>query len=156
MTVPHGLYFEELETGYKVTTNGRTISEADIMLFAGLSGDWNPMHTDAEYAKKAMFGERVAHGLLGLSIASGLLVQTGFVNHTVEAFTGLDWKFRAPIKIGDTIVVEVEVKDKKLAPGGASGFVEFNVNVKNQRGERVQRGTWMIVVKCKPKEEAGS
>ena len=156
MTVPHGLYFEELETGYKVTTNGRTISEADIMLFAGLSGDWNPMHTDAEYARKAMFGERVAHGLLGLSMASGLAMQTGFLNHTVEAFTGLDWKFRAPIKIGDTIVVEVEVKDKKLAPGGASGFVEFNVNVKNQRAERVQRGTWMIVVKCKPKEEAGS
>jgi len=155
MTLPHGLYFEEFEPGYKVTTNGRTISEADIMLFAGLSGDWNPMHTDAEYARKEIFGERVAHGLLGLSIASGLALQTGFLNHTVEAFTGLDWKFRAPIKIGDTIVVEAEVKGKKLAPGGASGFVEFNVNVKNQRGERVQRGTWMIVVKCKPKETGG-
>ena len=153
MTLPHGLYFEEFEPGYKVMTNGRTISEADIMLFAGLSGDWNPMHTDAEYARQGMFGERVAHGLLGLSMASGLALQTGFLNHTVEAFTGLDWKFRAPIKIGDTIVVEAEVKAKKLAPGSASGFVEFNVNVKNQRGERVQRGTWMIVVKCKPKEE---
>ena len=104
------------------------------MLFAGLSGDWNPMHTDAEYARQAMFGERVAHGLLGLSIASGLAMQTGFLNHTVEAFTGLDWKFRAPIKIGDTIFVEAEVKEKKLAPGGAAGFVEFNVAVKNQRG----------------------
>jgi acyl dehydratase len=156
MTVPHGLYFEEFERGYKVTTNGRTISEADVMLFAGVSGDWNPMHTDAEYARKEMFGERVAHGLLGLSIASGLAMQTGFLNHTVEAFTGLDWKFRAPIKLGDTIVVEAEVKEKKLAPGGTSGFVEFNVVVRNQRGERVQRGTWMIVVKCKPKEEVGS
>jgi acyl dehydratase len=152
---PQGLYFEEFETGYKVTTEGRTISEADIMLFAGLSGDWNPMHINAEYARTQMFGERVAHGLLGLSIASGLALQTGFLNHTVEAFTGLDWKFRAPIKIGDTIFVEAEVKEKKLAPGGASGFVEFNVNVKNQRGERVQRGTWMIVVKCKPKENGG-
>jgi 3-hydroxybutyryl-CoA dehydratase len=156
MTLQHGLYFEDFETGYKVTTNGRTISEADIMLFAGLSGDWNPMHTDAEHARQAMFGERVAHGLLGLSIASGLAMQTGFLNHTVEAFTGLDWKFRAPIKIGDTVFVEAEVKEKKLAPGGASGFVEFNVAVKNQRGERVQRGTWMIVVKCKPKAEGGS
>ncbi len=155
MATSQGLYFEELEPGYKVTTNGRTISEADIMLFAGLSGDWNPMHTDAEYAKQEMFGERVAHGLLGLSMASGLAMQTGFLNHTVEAFTSLDWKFRAPIKIGDTIVVEVEVKEKKLAPGGASGFVEFNVAVRNQRGERVQRGTWMIVVKCKPKETGG-
>jgi acyl dehydratase len=141
MTLPHGLYFEELEPGYKVTTNGRTISEADIMAFAGLSGDWNPMHTDAEYARTTMFGERVAHGLLGLSMASGLAMQTGFLNRTVEAFTGLDWKFRAPIKIGDTITVEAEVKEKKLAPGGISGFVAFNVMVRNQRG----RSEWLVV-----------
>ena len=153
---PRGLYFEDFEVGYKVQSNGRTISEADIMAFAGLSGDWNPIHVDAEYARTAMFGERVAHGLLGLSIASGLAMQMGFLDQTVEAFTGLEWKFRAPIKIGDTILVEAELKDKKLAPGGASGFVEFNVAVKNQRGERVQRGTWMIVVKCKPKAESGS
>lgn len=153
---PRGLYFEDFEVGYKVQSGGRTISEADIMTFAGLSGDWNPIHVDAEYAGTAMFGERVAHGLLGLSIASGLAMQMGFLDRTVEAFTGLDWKFRAPIKIGDTIFMEAEVKEKKLAPGGAAGFVEFNVNVKNQRGERVQRGTWMIVVKCKPKEASGS
>ena len=156
MTQPRGLYFEDFEPGYKVQTGGRTISEADIMLFAGLSGDWNPVHVDAEYAKTGLFGERVAHGLLGLSIASGLAMQMGFLDRTVEAFTGLDWKFRAPIKMGDTIYTEAEVKEKKLTPGGNSGFVEFSVNVKNQRGERVQRGTWMIVVKCKPKLEAGS
>lgn len=153
---PRGLYFEDFEIGQKVTTAARTISEADIMLFAGLSGDWNPMHVDAEYAGKAMFGERVAHGLLGLSIASGLAMQTGFLDRTVEAFTGLEWKFRAPIKIGDTISAEAEVKSKKLAPGGAGGFVEFNVTIKNQRDERVQRGTWMVVVKCKSKVERGS
>jgi acyl dehydratase len=152
MTEPRGLFFEDFEPGYKVQTGGRTISEADIMMFAGLSGDWNPVHVDAEYAKTSLFGERVAHGLLGLSIATGLEMQTGLLKHTVEAFTGLDWKWRAPIKIGDTIFVEAEVKEKKLLPGGASGLVEFNVAVKNQRGERVQRGTWSIVVKCKPKE----
>jgi 3-hydroxybutyryl-CoA dehydratase len=152
MTQTRGLFFEDFEPGYKVKTGGRTISEADIMLFAGLSGDWNPVHVNAEYAKTGLFGERVAHGLLGLSIASGLAMQTGFLDHTVEAFTGLDWKWRAPIKIGDTIFVEADVKEKKLIPGGANGMVEFNVNVKNQRGERVQRGTWTIVVKCKPKE----
>ena len=152
---PRGLYFEDFEIGQKRVTAARTISEADIMAFAGLSGDWNPMHVDAEYAKTAMFGERVAHGLLGLSMASGLAMQLGFLDRTVEAFTGLDWKFRAPIKIGDTIYVEAEVKEKKLAPGGVGGFVEFNVAIKNQRDERVQRGTWMVVVKCKPKETAG-
>lgn len=153
---PRGLYFEDFEIGQKVVTAARTISEADIMAFAGLSGDWNPVHVDAEYARTAIFGERVAHGLLGLSIASGLAMQLGFLDRTVEAFTGLDWKFRAPIKIGDTIFAEAEVKEKKLAPGGAGGFVEFNVAIKNQRGERVQRGTWMVVVKCKAKVESGS
>lgn len=150
---PRGLYFEECEVGLKVISAGRTISEADIMQFAGLSGDWNPMHTDAEYAKGTMFGERVAHGLLGLSIATGLAMQLGFLDRTVEAFTGLDWKFRAPIKIGDTIHMTAEVTKRKAMPGGASGgFVNFNVVVKNQRDETVQRGEWTIVVKGKPKQ----
>jgi len=149
---PRGLYFEELTPGLKVTSAGRTISEADIMQFAGLSGDWNPMHVDAEYSRQAMFGERVAHGLLGLSIASGLAMQLGFLDRTVEAFTSLDWKFRAPIKIGDTIHVTAEVT-KTRAMGRSGGFVTFNVVVKNQRDETVQRGEWMVVVKGKPKVE---
>ncbi|HET7089082.1 MAG TPA: MaoC/PaaZ C-terminal domain-containing protein [Anaerolineae bacterium] len=149
---PRGLYFEDLTTGLKVTSAGRTISEADIMQFAGLSGDWNPMHVDAGYAKQSIFGERVAHGLLGLSIASGLAMQLGFLDRTVEAFTSLDWKFRAPIKIGDTVHMTAEVT-KTRAMGTSGGFVTFNVVVKNQRGETVQRGEWTIVVKGKPKVE---
>ncbi len=149
---PRGLYFEDLTPGLKVTSAGRTISEADIMQFAGLSGDWNPLHVDAEYAKQSIFGERVAHGLLGLSIASGLAMQLGFLDRTVEAFTSLDWKFRAPIKIGDTIRMTAEVT-KTRAMGKSGGFVTFNVVVKNQHDETVQRGEWMIVVKGKPKAE---
>ena len=147
-----GLYFEDMTPGLKVTSAGRTISEADIMQFAGLSGDWNPMHVDAEYAKQSIFGERVAHGLLGLSIAVGLAMQLGFLDRTVEAFTSLDWKFRAPIKIGDTIHVTAEVT-KTRAMGRSWGFVTFNVVVKNQRDETVQRGELMVVVKGKPKVE---
>ena len=149
---PRGLYFEDLTLGLKVTSAGRTISEADIMQFAGLSGDWNPLHVDAEYARQSIFGERVAHGLLGLSIASGLAMQLGFLDRTVEAFTSLDWKLRAPIKIGDTIRMTAEVT-KTRAMGKSGGFVTFNVVVKNQRDETVQRGEWMIVVKGKPKAE---
>jgi len=149
---PRGLYFEDCTPGLKVASAGRTISESDIMLFAGLSGDWNPIHVDAEYAKQSMFGERVAHGLLGLSIASGLAMQLGFLDRTVEAFTSLDWKFRGPIKIGDTIHMTAEVTKTK-AMGDTGGFVFFNVVVKNQRGETVQRGEWAVVVKSKPKAE---
>ena len=151
--IPRGLYFEDCEVGLKVTSAGRTISEADIMLFAGLSGDWNAIHVDAEYARQSLFGERVAHGLLGLSIASGLAMQLGFLDRTVEAFTSLDWKFRAPIKIGDTIHMVGEVVRKKAMPGGQGGFVNFSIVVKNQRGETVQRGEWMIVVKGRPRAE---
>ena len=146
-----GLYYEEMEIGYKVITAGRTISEADIMAFASLSGDWNAIHIDAEYAKTSGFGERVAHGLLVLSIASGLAMQMGFLDRTVEAFTAIDWKFRAPTKIGDTIHVEADVKEKRAVPGGMGGFITLNLVVKNQRDEKVQRGTWMVVVKSKPK-----
>jgi len=151
---PRGLYFDDIEVGLKVTSAGRTIGEADIMLFAGLSGDWNPMHVDAEYSRAGIFGERVAHGLLGLSIASGLAMQLGFLDRTVDAFTSLDWKFRGPIKIGDTIHMTAEVTKKKAMPGGqGGGFVSFNVVVKNQRDETAQRGKWMIVVKGKPKTD---
>lgn len=150
---PRGLYFEDIEVGLKVTSAGRTISEADIMQFAGLSGDWNAIHVDAEYSKTGIFGERVAHGMLGLSIATGLAMQLGFLDRTVDAFTSLDWKFRGPIKIGDTIHMTAEVTKKKAMPGGqGGGFVSFNIVVKNQRDETVQRGEWMVVVKGRPKE----
>ena len=150
---PRGLYYEDFEIGHKVVSASRTISEADIMAFAGLSGDWNPMHIDAEYAKTSPFGQRVALGLLGLSIAAGLAMQLGFLDRTVEAFTSLDWKFRAPIYIGDTLHIEAEVTQKKAVPGGLGGFVSFNVVAKNQRDETTQKGTWMVVVKSKPPEQ---
>lgn len=148
---PRGLYYEDMEVGLKVVTAARTVSEADIMAFAGISGDWNPVHVDAEYSRTGPFGERVAHGLLGLSMATGLAMQLGFLDRTVDAFTTLEWKFRAPIKIGDTIHAEAEVTQKKSV-GPSGGFVTFNVVVKNQRDETCQKGTWTIVVKGKPKE----
>lgn len=95
-----------------------------------------------------MFGERVAHGLLGLAVASGLAMQLGFLEGTVEAFTGLEWKFRAPIRFGDTIHVEAEVAQRRAA--GAGGFIVFNMAVINQRGETVQKGQWTVFVRGKP------
>ena len=150
--VPRGLYYEDMEVGLKVVTAGRTISAADIMTFAGISGDWNAIHVESEFAKTSAFGERVAHGLLGLSVATGLAMQMGFLDRTVEAFTSMEWKFRAPIKIGDTIHTEAEVTQKK-AVGTAGGFVTFNVVVKNQNDQTTQRGSWTIMVKSKPKSD---
>jgi 3-hydroxybutyryl-CoA dehydratase len=144
-----GLYFEDYEIGESVTSQGRTVTETDIVNFAGLSGDWNAIHVDAEYAKGGMFGERIAHGLLGLSIATGQAAQLGFIEDTIIAFMGLDWKFRGAIKIGDTIRMRAEVAEKKVAPRLGGGLVTFNVQVLNQREEPVQKGTWTVLVKVK-------
>lgn len=142
-----GLYFEEFAVGDSITTAARTITEADIVNFAALSGDWNSIHVDAEYAKQGMFGERIAHGLLGLSIGVGLAVQMGFITETVIAFMGLEWKFRAAIKIGDTIHVRAEVTERKPVPRLGGGIVTFGVEVLNQRGETTQKGTWTMLMK---------
>jgi len=150
IAVQRGLFFEEFNVGDDVTTAARTVTEADIVAFAGLSGDWNAIHVDAEYARQGMFGERIAHGLLGLSIASGLAVRMGFIEGTVIAFMGLDWKFRAPIKIGDTIRVHAEIAEKKATPRLGGGIITFNVEVLNQRNEITQKGTWSMLVKTKP------
>ena len=150
LNVRRGMYFEEFAVGDSVTSAGRTITEADVVAFAALSGDWNAIHVDAEYAAKGMFGERIAHGLLGLSIASGLAVRLGFIEETVIAFMGVDWKFRAPIKIGDTIHMRAQVTELKAMARLGGGLVTFNVEVPNQRGEVTQRGTWSMLVKSKP------
>ncbi len=146
---PRGLYFEELEVGKELESQARTITEADLVNFAGLTGDTNPMHTDAEYAKGTQFGERVAHGMLGLSYAIGLAWQLGFMNGTVVAFTGLEWKFKGPVKIGDTIHVVAKVKQTKAVRAVGGGFVVLEARVLNQRGETVQQGEWSLIVKSK-------
>ena len=147
MTDLRGVPFEGLEIGQVVETPARTVTEADIVLFAGLSGDYNPLHTDAEYAKTTLFGERIAHGLLGLAIASGLAWRTGFLEGTAEALTGMEWKFRAPIRIGDTIRLRIEVKQKKPVPRLGGGFVTFAATLLNQRDEVVQKGTWTLLIR---------
>jgi 3-hydroxybutyryl-CoA dehydratase len=144
---PRGLYFEEFIVGQKVVTAGRTVTEADIVTFAGLSGDYNQIHVDAEYSAGGPFGQRVAHGLLGLAIASGLAVQTGVLEGTVIAFREIsEWKFSKPIFIGDTIQVVMEVKEKKAMPRLGGGMVMIELEVKNQRGEAVMKGTWSTLV----------
>ena len=150
ISTQRGLYFEDFEEGMALETRGRTITETDIVQFAGLSGDFNPMHTDAEYAATTQFGQRVAHGLLGLSIASGLSYQLGFLEGTVLAFTALDWKFRAPTFIGDTIRVAVKVTKKREMKAAGGGFVSFDVQVLNQEDKVTQKGEWTVLVASRP------
>lgn len=147
-----GMFFEEFEIGHRINTASRTVTETDIVLFAGLSGDFNQIHIDAEYSKTTPFGARVAHGLLGLSIASGLVVQTGFMEGTIMAFREVnEWKFIKPIFIGDTIHVETEVKEVKAIPRIGGGSIVIQLDVKNQTGDTVMKGSWTALIAGRPK-----
>jgi 3-hydroxybutyryl-CoA dehydratase len=149
-----GLYFEEFEVGQKIVTAGRTVTESDIVTFAGLSGDYNQIHTDVEYSKATTYGQRVAHGLLGISIASGLAMRTGILENTVIFFREINnWKFVKSIFIGDTVHVEMEVIETKALPRIGGGSVVITLDVKNQSGETTMKGNWTVLVISRPKEE---
>jgi acyl dehydratase len=146
-------YFEDLELGSVFLSPGRTVTETDIVIFAGLSADYNMLHTDAEYSKNTVFGERIAHGLLGLAIASGLFTRTELnrmLNETVVAMLGINyWRFTAPIKIGDTVHLEIEITSKKETSKPDRGVVAFKRRLINQRGEVVQEGEIPLMIKRK-------
>jgi len=147
-----GRYFEEFTVGYTITTPARTITEADVVNFAALSGDWNQLHTDAEYASGTPFGARIAHGLLGLTVASGLGSRLGFIEGTAEAFLKLEWKFRKPIYLGDTIHLRGEVTRTRAVRSMGGGIVVFDMELLNQRGETVQEGQWTVAIRGRPEE----
>ncbi|HSR29966.1 MAG TPA: MaoC/PaaZ C-terminal domain-containing protein [Anaerolineae bacterium] len=143
-----GLFFEEFEVDQSITSVGRTVTEADVVAFAALSGDWNAMHTDAEFAAKHPFGQRVAHGLLCMSIASGLAMRLGFLEETALAFREIgDWKFSLPVYIGDTIHLRATVTETKPMRRLGGGLVNLKVEILNQTDKVVQRGTWGVLVK---------
>jgi acyl dehydratase len=146
---PSGLYFEEYTVGASVTSQGRTVTEADVVNFASLSGDWNAIHTDREYAQTTPFEERIAHGLLVLSLSTGLAERLGFLRDTVIAFMGLDWQFRNAVKIGDTIRLRATVAETRAMRRLGGGNVTFKVQILNQNDEVVQRGTWTVLVKSR-------
>ncbi len=143
-----GLYFEEFEVGQSIASLARTVTEADVVAFAALSGDWNLIHTDAEFAAQHPFGQRVAHGLLCLSIASGLANRMGFLEETALAFREIsDWKFSLPVFMGDTIRVRATVVETKPMRRLGGGLVNLKVEILNQDDKVVQRGTWGVLVK---------
>lgn len=132
---------------------GRTITDADVVGFAGLTGDFSELHTSDVYAKASQFGRRVAHGMLGLAFAHGLMwPRTGELRETAIAFLGIDgWKFVAPIFIGDTIFVNyriADLRDSKSRPTQA--IATFDVELVNQDGAIVQQGRKALLVSKVP------
>ena len=135
------LYYEDLAEGQTFTSPARTVTETDLVSFAMLSGDWNAIHTDEEFARETFYGKRVVHGLFGLSMMTGLLDRTGLFGGSAIAMLGIsDWQFKAPIFVDDTLHFEMEIVSKRLTGGGDRGIIDRKFSLINQRGEVVQEG----------------
>jgi acyl dehydratase len=146
-----GLYWEEWEVGKSFTTAARTITETDVVNFAGISGDYNPLHINEEYCKNTQFGTRIAHGPLIYSVAAGLLFQLHLYDDTLIAFLGFEsLKFTKPVKINDTIYAKVTVTEVTETSKPDRGVMKRVLQVFNQRDEMVQEGIQAFLVKRKP------
>ncbi|MFL5818904.1 MAG: MaoC/PaaZ C-terminal domain-containing protein [Conexibacter sp.] len=141
------LYYEDLEVGGAWVSGARTITEADVVAFAGISGDFNPLHVDAEHAASTAFGERIAHGALVLAVATGLRQQQGLFRGSLKAWLGMrEWRFTAPVRFGDTLRVRTEVASRRETRDPAAGLVEQAVSVRNQRDEEVAAGIFVTLM----------
>lgn len=145
-----GKYFDDLAIGDEFLTVSRTITEADIVNFCGVSGDFNQLHTDIEFASNTPFGQRIAHGMCGMTIASGCLNRSGLIEGTTIAFKGIkEWGFKRPIFINDTVYVKIKVKDKQESKKPDRGLISFWMSVINQREEIVMEGQWDVLMSRK-------
>ena len=148
-----GLYWEDWEVGQEWTTRGRTVTEAAIELYAGLSGDYNSLHTDEEYCKQTQFGTRIAHGPLSYLFAAGLLYQLHLYDDTLIAFLGFDkLKFTRPVKTGDTLRATIRVTDRRETSKPDRGIVRRELFVSNQRDEIVLEADQSFLIKRRPVE----
>jgi acyl dehydratase len=139
-------YYEEFEVGESWESPRRTITEADIVMFAALSGDHNPIHTNEEFAKTTPFGGRILHGPAAFAIATGLESRLGLKEGTAIAFLGMTWDLKGAIKPGDTIHVRERVASKRETKKTTTGIVNFWVELVNQRDEVVQEGEWKVMM----------
>lgn len=145
-----GFFFEDYHAGQIFLSPGRTVTEADVVAFAGLTGDWSSIHTDAVYAAQHPAGQRIAHGLLVISIASGLTVRLGLLEDTLLAFREIErWKFSRPVFLGDTLRVRVTINETRPVARLGGGLVGLQAEVLNQSGQVVQHGQWSVLVKSR-------
>ncbi len=140
------LHFEEFVVGDTLHTRGRTIGEGDITLYAGLIGDWTPIHVDEHFAQTTPFGTRIAHGTLTLSVAVGLMAQMKLFDGTVIGLISMTWSFSKPVKIGDTVYAHVTPLEKRLSSKPGRGIVKLEILVKNQDDVEVCKGIHDVMV----------
>lgn len=148
---PPALFFDDLAEGMEFVSAGRTITESDIVSFAGLSGDYNQLHVDSEFASRTPHGERIAHGLLVLSIVSGLSTRVSLMVGLAEQMLGLlnlECRFKRATRIGDTIHVRLKITNLRRTSKGDSGVLTLSRDAINQRGDVVIESVWTLLVKA--------
>lgn len=141
-----GLCFEQFQVGMRIETASRTITEADLVNFAGISGDFTALHTDEVSSKKGPFRRRIAHGMLIQSIATGMAIQTRVFEGTIAALVGMDIRWRNPVYPGDTITLLLDVIEIDSAPSKRSGEVTLSSRVLNQDDVLCVGGTWVTLM----------
>lgn len=147
MAESKGLTFDEFEIGDTFASQARTVTESDVVAFAGLSGDYNPLHTDAEFGRSTPFGERIAHGMLVVAMATGMANWTGIFAGTTLALMEQVVRYKGAVRFGDTIHLELEVTEKKETSKPDRGVVKFATRVINQSGAVAIDGEWTLLMK---------
>lgn len=143
----HSYYLEDFNVGQVFTSSGRTVTEADLTFFSMLSGDWNPIHSNAEFCKQTRFGQRLVHGVYGMAICTGMLHEFGIFNSSVVAMLGFkNWVFKAPIYVNDTLHLELEITEVEADTGRQRGRVGREFRLINQDNVIVQQGNSDVLV----------
>jgi acyl dehydratase len=142
-----GRLFGEFKTGQRFETPGRTITEADIVAFAGLTGDYNPVHTDETFAADTDFGGRIAHGPMGIGLVFGLASRLDLIDGTVIALLGVTWEFKAPVRPGDTVKALIEVISTRGVRNPDHGLLELGFTLIDQNGIAAQTGSARLLMR---------
>ena len=149
---PYARYFDDFKVSEEWLTPRRTITETDIVMFAAITGDHNPVHTDEEFARTTPFGGRILHGPAVFAIATGLEFRLGLKEGTAIAFLGMTWDLKAPVKAGDTIHVYQRVESLRRTSNPLRGIVNFWLEVRNQNGQVCQEGIWKVMLLVRPQK----
>jgi acyl dehydratase len=142
-----GLTFDQFNPGDTFVSQARTVTEADVVNFAGLSGDFNPLHIDETFGQATPFGGRIAHGMLVAAMATGMANWIGVFEDTTIALMEQVIQYKGAVKFGDTVHLELKVADKKETSKPDRGVVVFETHVCNQDGKAVIEGKWTLMMK---------
>lgn len=144
------LYFEDFQVGARFETASKLVDDEAVHAFADVSGDRNPLHLDEAYAKAGPFGERVAHGVLGLAVATGLLNRARLTRGTLLALLGLEWDFLRPVRLGTAVTARIEVESARPTSKPGRGLVVLALSLVDTQGMELQRGKLKMLVRRRP------